>query len=187
MYERSSCVGFQSMKYSPKRRPHPTSSVSPMMSMARRARPSATVSGSQLWSAIRYSRLRPAAARIAATPFSPTSCSTKGMSTFVKMQFTSPGIDSPRLVHELRCDVHGVGERVSHGRLAVDRLLALPDLILGRRALDRHRVPDVAHAVANALVVTEHAARVDVRLQLHVDGVDGNAEHLGIGRDAGRH
>ncbi len=30
--------------------------------------------------------------QIAATPSAPTSFSTKGMSPFVKMQFTSPGI-----------------------------------------------------------------------------------------------
>jgi len=44
-----------------------------------------------LWSAIRYSRDRPAIRQIAATPSGPTPRSTKGMSAFVKMQLISPG------------------------------------------------------------------------------------------------
>src|SRR5262245_53924124 len=122
---------------------------------------------------------------MAATPSGPTCRSTHGISTFVRMQLTSVTIrryrleggrrgplrgfrpdglarssftaptGSPWLVHELRGDVHGVGECIAHRRFAVDRLLALAHLVLGGWALDRHRVADVADAIAHRLVVAE--------------------------------
>src|SRR6185369_55839 len=67
-------------------------------------------------------------------------------------------VRSALLVDELGGDVHGIGQRVPDGRLAVDGLLALADLLFGRGALDRHRVADVGDAVADGLVVTQHAA-----------------------------
>src|SRR5205807_10226852 len=153
-------------------------SVSPISSIARRTSSLASGNGSQLWSATRYSRERPAVRRIAATPSGPTSFSTKGMRTFVKMQLTSPGIASARPVDELRDDVDRICQRVPHRRLAVDYLLALPHLVLGRRALDRDRVADVGHAIAHGLVVPQKTARIDVGLEVDVDRVDRHAEHL---------
>src|SRR5207253_6874476 len=117
--------------------------------------------GIQLYSAVRYSRGRPAVRRSAATPSGPTVRSTKGTSPFVRMQLIFPDIaDQPclsRLVHEVRRDAHRVRERVAHRRLAIDRLLAPADLVLGRRALDRHRIADVAESGADRLVVPEEA------------------------------
>src|SRR5436853_7894737 len=104
--------------------------------MARRTSSLASGNGSQLWSATRYSRERPAVRRTAATPSDPTSFSTKGMRTFVKTQLTWPGIASARLVDELRADVDRIRQRVPHRRPAGDRPLALPDLVLWRRAPD---------------------------------------------------
>src|SRR5438093_10292311 len=149
-----------------------------MSPIERRTSSFASDSGSQLWSATRYSRERPAVRSTAMTPSGPTSFSTKGMRTFVKTQLTSPGIASARLVDELRHDVDRIGQRIAHRRLAVDRLLHLTHLVLRRRALDRDRVADVGHNVAHGLVVAEHAACVDVGLEIDVDGVDRHAEHL---------
>src|SRR5262249_2942652 len=125
-----------------------------MSSIDTRTSSSTTGNGSQLWSATRYSRERPAVRRTAATPSGPTSFSTKGIRAFVKRQLTSPGMASARLVDQLRDDVDGTGQRVPHGRLAVDRLLDLSHLVLGCRALDRHRVADVGHTLAHGLVVS---------------------------------
>src|SRR6266511_3511188 len=111
------------------------------------------------------------------------------------MQLTSPSIavspapkwplPSARLVDELRRDVHGVRDRVTYGRLPVDRLLAPPHLVLGRRALDRHRIADVADAVADRLVVAEDAPQVEVRLHLDVELVEGYPEIRGVGGNPG--
>src|SRR4029077_7424427 len=156
---------------SAKRRAHASSSRSPVSSIATRTSSLARESGSQLWSAMRYSRDRAAARQSAATPLGPTSFSTNGISPFVKRQLISPAttgcppvpVDrSGRLVHELGRDVHRIRERIAHGRLAVDVLLALADLVLRSRALDRDRVVDVRDAVAHRLVVPEHPAGVDV-------------------------
>ena len=80
------------MKSSAKRRAQRSSSGSPISSWLSRTRSSATENGIQLYSAIRYSRGRPAVRRRAATPSGPTTRSTKGMRPFVKMQLISGGI-----------------------------------------------------------------------------------------------
>jgi hypothetical protein len=85
------------MKSSPKRRAHRSVSVSPVSSIATRTSSLATESGSQLWSAMRYSRDRPAVRHRAATPSGPASFSTNGMSPFVKIQLMSPGTRPPRI------------------------------------------------------------------------------------------
>src|SRR6266508_947482 len=177
------------MKLSAYRRAQRSSSGSPISSIDSCTSRSASGSGSALYSAMSHSRGRAAASRMAATPSGPTSRSTNGISAFVKIQpisaatITAPDLPrrrrrppSPRLVHERRRDVDGVGDRVAHRRLAVDRLLALPDLLLGRGALHGHRVPDVAEPVAHRLVVAHDAAEIDVRLHVEVDGVHGNVE-----------
>src|SRR3990172_156173 len=88
---------------------------------------------------------------------------------------------------ELRRDVDRVRQRVAHGRFAVDRLLAAPDLLFGRRALDGDRVADVGEAVADRLVVAEQAPEIDVRFHVDVDAVERHAEQRGVARDPRRH
>src|SRR5687768_10876347 len=162
---RSSRDGFQSMKSSPKRLAQRSSSVSPIKSMLSRISRSARSNGSQLYSATRYSRERPAARTSVATPSAPTSRSMNGMSPFVRMQLIRGGaalvgswpIASVRLVDEVGGHLDRIGDRVTHGRFSIDRLLAAPNLVLGRAAVNGHGVPDVAHAGPDRLVMPEHA------------------------------
>src|SRR3989337_4548300 len=89
---------------------------------------------------------------------------------------------SARLEDELRRDVDRVRQGVAHGRLPVDRLLAAPDLLFGRRALDGDRVADVGEAVADRLVVARQAPEVDVRFHVDVAAVRRHAEQRGLAR-----
>src|SRR5262249_47699611 len=131
----------------------------------------------KLYSAIRYSRERPASLRSAATPSGPTSRSTNGISPFVRMQYTLLPACCwasllPRLVDQVGRDPHRVGQHISHRRFPIDRFLALANSLFRRRALDRDRVPDIAEPVTDRLVVSEQATEVDVGFHIDVDRVE---------------
>src|SRR5262245_37520849 len=139
----------------------------------------------KLYSAIRYSRERPATRRSAATPCGPTSRSTNGISPFVRMQYISLAALGacasllPWLVDQVGSDPHRIRQRVSHRRLPIDRFFALANLLFRGRALDRHRVADVAEPITDRLVVAEQTAEVDVGFHVDVDRVERHVEQRG--------
>src|SRR5262249_23803018 len=146
----------------------------------------------KLYSAIRYSRERPATLRSAATPSGPTSRSTNGISPFVRMQYILLAAIGcwvsllPRLVDQIGGDADRVRQRVAHRRFSVDRFLALANPLFRRRTLDRDGVADVAEPVADRLVVSEQAPEIDIGFHVDVDRVERHVEQRGVGGDAGR-
>src|SRR6266851_5795544 len=159
-----------------KRRAHCSSSVSPVSSIATRTSSLATDSGSQLWSAMRYSRERPAVRQSAATPSGPTSFSTKGISPFVKRQLRSPGMPC-RLAAGAppSLDVDDLLTHRPHdGQDLV--LLALTDAVLGQRVhhVVHHRV-ELLLADVHGAVGVEHAL-AGVRLR----AAGTRSEHLAL-------